>query len=142
MLPFLALVAPLPLRFGSLAPPLPIRCLVEDRPVDEADTCDAEAQYCTTSLGVRYLDTQIGDGDEATAASGSVVRVSFSASLLSSGEVIGASGGMRGPLRFALGRKRLVFWEDAIEGMCVGGTRRLLIPPSAKMTLRATNERM
>jgi hypothetical protein len=92
--------------------------------------------------GIKFLDVVVGSGEQATAGSSSVVRVAYTASLLSNGQEIGSTQRLGAPLRFALGSERLVFWEDAVEGMRVGGTRRLLVPPSAKLVLRASNQRM
>ena len=104
------------------------------------DSCDAETQYCTTSDGFKYIDTRIGTGDEVTAAEGSVVRVSYVASLLSNSQQIGKTNdGV--PLKFELGANKVVFWEDAVEGMRIGGERRVLVPPSAKLRLKDASQR-
>ena len=78
------------------------------------DSCDAETQYCTTSDGFKYIDTRIGTGDEVTAAEGSVVRVSYVASLLSNSQQIGKTNdGV--PLKFELGANKVAL---------LGGCRR------------------
>ena len=63
----------------------------------------------------------------------SVVRVSYVASLLGSGQRIGSMT----RFTFALNQSQsqLFFWEEAVTGMKVGGRRRLLVPPSAKMQI-------
>ena len=113
------------------APALPMRaCAVR---MCVAEECDAEEKYCTTVSGIKFLDDKIGEGEEATAEANSVVRVGYVASLLSTGDVLGSTQ----DLRFALGDNKLAFWEEAIEGMRVGGMRRLLVPPSAKLGLKS-----
>ena len=79
----------------------------------------------------------MGDGAEASATEGSVVRISYVASILGSGKRIGSTQ----RFTFVLGRSNLIFWEEAIEGMRVGGSRRLLVPPSAKLGLRDQKQR-
>ena len=103
----------------------------------EAPEKDESERYSVTEGGVKFLDTVVGTGDEATA--GSVVRIAYTASLLSSGEIIGPDGGQS--MRLELGQDKIVFWEEAVEGMRVGGTRRLLVPPSAKLQLRSESQR-
>ena len=128
-----------PVRYAARTSPLHMYDASPDEPVNEG--CDAEEKYCTTASGVKYLDQKVGQGEEATADGKSVVRIAYVASLLSDGREIGSTKGMRAPMRFAMGDGRLLFWEEAVEGMRVGGTRRLLVPPSAKMQLRAANQR-
>ena len=102
----------------------------------EDELCDTESQYCTTALGLRYIDTVVGSGDPISAASEDVITLDYECSLLSSGTVIystdPAKGG-RGPLCFQLSGSKMPFWEEAVAGMRVGGARRLLVPPSAKL---------
>ena len=117
----------------------PIRACSPNDLVDNdlVDACDAEEQYCVTASGIRYIDDEMGNGDEA--AAGSVVRVSYVASLMGSGQRIGS----KTRFTFALNEpSQLVFWEEAVTGMKVGGRRRLLVPPSAKMNLRDRNQRV
>ena len=39
------------------------------------------------------------------------------------------------------GANKVVFWEDAVEGMRIGGERRVLVPPSAKLRLKDASQR-
>jgi len=94
--------------------------------------CDAEEQYCTTAQGVKYIDTKVGDG--SVVEDGSVVQLNYICTLLSTGRVIHSTR-KKGPMRFAVGPGRLAMWEDAVQGMRVGGERRILIPPSASLSV-------
>lgn len=67
-----------------------------------------------------------GEGAEATA--GSVVAVDYVGVAYSTGEEFDASYG-RGPIQFPLGGGRVIAgWDQGIQGMKVGGRRKLIIP--------------
>jgi FKBP-type peptidyl-prolyl cis-trans isomerase FkpA len=84
----------------------------------------------TTSSGLQYEDTTVGDGAEAKA--GQRVSVHYTGWLYAS-EKAGAkfdSSKDRGqPFRFTLdGGEVIKVWDEGVQGMKVGGTRRLVIP--------------
>jgi len=69
-----------------------------------------------------------GDGDEAGA--GSQVRVHYVGVAYSTGEEFDASYNRGEPLEFRLGSGRVIpGWEQGVDGMRLGGRRRLVIPP-------------
>lgn len=69
-----------------------------------------------------------GDGDSATA--GTTVSAHYVGVAHSTGEEFDASWNRGGPLDFRLGVGQVIKgWDDGIEGMRVGGRRRLVIPP-------------
>ena len=69
-----------------------------------------------------------GDGERATA--GSTVSAHYVGVAHSSGEEFDASWNRGAPLDFRLGVGQVIKgWDDGIEGMRVGGRRRLVIPP-------------
>jgi peptidylprolyl isomerase len=69
-----------------------------------------------------------GDGDEATA--GSTVKVHYVGVAHSTGEEFDASYNRAEPLQFRLGAGQVIpGWDTGVEGMKVGGRRRLVIPP-------------
>ena len=85
----------------------------------------------TTPSGLQYEDTVAGSGDEARA--GRPVRVHYTGWLYENG-VAGAkfdSSKDRGqPFEFDLGAGMVIGgWDEGVQGMKVGGTRRLVIPP-------------
>jgi peptidylprolyl isomerase len=73
-------------------------------------------------------DETIGDGDEATA--GRNVTVHYVGVSWSTGEQFDASWDRMEPFQFGLGRRQVIQgWDDGVQGMKVGGRRRLTIPP-------------
>ncbi|WP_119153120.1 FKBP-type peptidyl-prolyl cis-trans isomerase [Caldimonas tepidiphila] len=85
----------------------------------------------TTPSGLQYEDTVPGTGPEAQA--GQHVTVHYTGWLYESG-VQGAkfdsSKDRRQPFDFPLGAGMVIRgWDEGVQGMKVGGTRRLVIPP-------------
>ena len=85
----------------------------------------------TTPSGLQYEDTVVGHGDEASA--GHYVSVHYTGWLWRDG-VKGAkfdsSKDRNDPFEFALGGGQVIKgWDEGVQGMKVGGTRTLLIPP-------------
>ncbi|WP_293000849.1 FKBP-type peptidyl-prolyl cis-trans isomerase [Nevskia sp.] len=84
----------------------------------------------TTSSGLQYDDVTLGDGAEAKA--GQHVSVHYTGWLYRDG-VAGTkfdSSKDRGrPFSFPLGGGRVIKgWDEGVQGMKVGGVRRLVIP--------------
>ena len=73
-------------------------------------------------------DETIGDGDEAVA--GQNVSVHYVGVSWSTGLQFDASWDRMEPFQFGLGRREVIRgWDDGVQGMRVGGRRRLTIPP-------------
>jgi peptidylprolyl isomerase len=73
-------------------------------------------------------DITVGDGPEATA--GDLATVHYVGVAHSTGEEFDASWNRGDPLRFPLGRGQVIAgWDQGVQGMRVGGRRRLVIPP-------------
>ena len=73
-------------------------------------------------------DETTGDGDEAT--SGSTVTVHYVGVAHSTGEEFDASYNRGEPLSFRLGAGQVIAgWDQGVQGMKVGGRRKLVIPP-------------
>ena len=73
-------------------------------------------------------DVTVGDGAEAT--SGSTVSVHYVGVAHSTGEEFDASYNRGAPLDFRLGVGQVISgWDQGVQGMKVGGRRRLVIPP-------------
>jgi len=80
-----------------------------------------------TDSGLKYDDTVIGDG--ATAEKGQTVSVHYTGWLID-GEKFDSSKDRNDPFQFPLGAGRVIRgWDEGVQGMKVGGTRRLTIPP-------------
>ncbi len=72
-------------------------------------------------------DLVVGDGDEAT--KGSKVTVHYVGVAFRSGEEFDASWNRNQPFEFALGKGQVIpGWDAGVEGMKVGGRRKLTIP--------------
>lgn len=84
----------------------------------------------TTASGLQYEDTIPGTG--ATAAAGQRVSVHYTGWLFNDGQQGGKfdSSKDRGqPFQFGLGAGQVIKgWDEGVQGMKVGGTRRLVIP--------------
>jgi FKBP-type peptidyl-prolyl cis-trans isomerase len=108
---FVSLTAPLPMAFGA------------------AD--GAPDKMSELRSGLKYTDTNVGTGAEAT--KGHKVSVHYTGWLYNNGEK-GAkfdSSLDRGqPFAFALGAGQVIRgWDEGVAGMKVGGKRTLIIPP-------------
>ncbi len=85
----------------------------------------------TTETGLQYEDTTPGTGAEARA--GTAVTVHYTGWLYNDG-VKGAkfdsSKDRNDPFEFDLGAGMVIRgWDEGVQGMKVGGTRLLVIPP-------------
>jgi FKBP-type peptidyl-prolyl cis-trans isomerase FkpA len=86
----------------------------------------------TTASGLQYLDTVTGSGDTAT--KGTKVTVHYTGWLYNDG-VQGAkfdsSKDRNDPFVFNLGAGMVIRgWDEGVDGMQVGGSRTLIIPPA------------
>jgi FKBP-type peptidyl-prolyl cis-trans isomerase FkpA len=88
----------------------------------------------TTPSGLHYEDTTIGSG--ATAQSGSEVTVHYTGWLYDPtsdngrGRKFDSSKDRHDPFKFDLGGGMVIRgWDEGVQGMQVGGTRVLRIPP-------------
>jgi FKBP-type peptidyl-prolyl cis-trans isomerase FkpA len=82
----------------------------------------------TTPTGLVIDDLVEGSGAAATA--GQHVTVHYTG-WLTDGTKFDSSRDRSEPFGFALGQGNVIAgWEEGVAGMCVGGLRRLVIPPS------------
>lgn len=73
-------------------------------------------------------DLIVGDGKEA--AAGDTVQTHYVGVAFSTGEEFDASWGREQPLAFRLGAGMVISgWDQGIQGMKVGGRRKITIPP-------------
>jgi peptidylprolyl isomerase len=76
-------------------------------------------------LGIE--DIVVGDGAEAT--KGAKVSVHYVGVAFSTGDEFDASWNRGAPFEFRLGKGQVIRgWDDGVEGMRVGGRRKLTIP--------------
>jgi FKBP-type peptidyl-prolyl cis-trans isomerase FkpA len=85
----------------------------------------------TTPSGLQYEDVVVGQGD--TAVAGKRVRVHYTGWLWQNGELgkkFDSSKDRGVPFTFQLdGGEVIGGWDEGVQGMQVGGTRVLIIPP-------------
>lgn len=110
-------------------------CGSEDAPPEEAGGPEdvvtgpvvcAEEEVVTES-GLRVEDLECGEGEEAT--TGDVVTVHY-VGTFEDGTQFDASRDHGQPFSFRLGGGDVIAgWDEGVQGMQVGGTRMLTIPP-------------
>lgn len=82
----------------------------------------------TTETGLIIEDLTEGTGD--TAAAGQTVSVHYTG-WLTNGNKFDSSKDRDDPFKFALGARQVIAgWDEGVQGMKIGGTRKLTIPPS------------
>lgn len=80
-----------------------------------------------TDSGLKYEDLVLGEGDAA--AAGKRVRVHYTG-WLTSGSKFDSSVDRNDPFVFNLGAGQVIRgWDEGVQGMQVGGKRKLTIPP-------------
>ena len=91
----------------------------------------AQSNMKETDSGLKYIDHQVGDGDEAVA--GKTVEVHYTGWLYVDGErgaKFDSSVDRGEPFSFRLGASQVISgWDEGVQGMKVGGKRELIIPP-------------
>ncbi len=102
----------------------------------------AQPQINETDSGLKYIDHQVGDGDEAV--EGKTVEVHYTGWLYVDGErgaMFDSSLDLDGgePLSFKIGaREVLGGFDEGVRGMRVGGKRELIMPPELGYGRRGT----
>ena len=77
--------------------------------------------------GLEIIEYKVGNG--AVAKAGDTVHVHYRGTLTKDGTEFDASAKRKRPITFPLGKGRVIKgWDQGIEGMKVGGLRKLLIP--------------
>ena len=82
----------------------------------------------STASGLVYEEVVVGEGAEACA--GQMVTVHYTGWLID-GSKFDSSKDRNDPFQFALGRGQVIGgWDEGVQGMKIGGTRKLTIPPA------------
>jgi len=96
--------------------------------MDEMDKPEIDFPDFEPPSDLVVTDITEGDGPEAT--SGSTVSVHYVGVAHSTGEQFDASYDRGDPLSFRLGIGQVISgWDQGVQGMKVGGRRKLVIPP-------------
>jgi FKBP-type peptidyl-prolyl cis-trans isomerase len=94
----------------------------------QAPSGGGSGQEVTTASGLKYTDTKVGTGAEAKAGQTAVVHYT---GWLTNGTKFDSSKDRGQPFTFPLGGGRVIKgWDEGVQGMKVGGTRKLTIPAS------------
>lgn len=87
---------------------------------------NSSSQEVTTSSGLKYVDQVLGTGDVAVAGKTTTVHYT---GWLENGKKFDSSVDRGQPFSFPLGGGRVIRgWDEGVEGMKVGGKRKLTIP--------------
>ena len=87
----------------------------------------AEEVVVTTASGLQYVDLVAGSGREAHAGETAIVHYTGK---LTNGTQFDSSKDRNEPFSFRLGAGRVIKgWDEGVEGMKIGGIRKLVIPP-------------
>ena len=93
---------------------------------DDSRNNSIEETTMKTSSGLEYEDMQIGSGDPAKASH--TVEVHYTG-WLKDGTKFDSSVDRKKPFSFTIGRGMVIEgWEEGVQGMRVGGKRKLIIP--------------
>ncbi|WP_342349566.1 FKBP-type peptidyl-prolyl cis-trans isomerase [uncultured Nitrospira sp.] len=87
----------------------------------------AEESMVTTPSGLQYVDLARGSGREAHAGETAIVHYTGT---LTDGTKFDSSKDRNSPFSFRLGAGSVIKgWDEGVEGMNIGGIRKLIIPP-------------
>jgi len=95
-------------------------------PFTEIDKQGKDMSSVTTDSGLIIEDIVVGEG--AVAEAGQQVSVHYTGWLLD-GTKFDSSKDRNDPFDFGLGRRQVIAgWDEGVQGMKIGGTRKLTIP--------------
>ena len=101
-------------------------CAQSQAPYGGGGSSASGGQEVTTASGLKYTDTKVGTGAEAKAGQTAVVHYT---GYLTNGTKFDSSKDRGQPFSFPLGGGRVIKgWDEGVQGMKVGGTRKLTIP--------------
>lgn len=92
------------------------------------DKTGGDEKVITTASGLKYVELKVGDGKEAK--QGSDVSVHYTGTL-ENGTKFDSSFDHGKPLELTIGKSPVIKgWTEGLQGMKVGGKRKLIIPPN------------
>ena len=119
------------IQLGGAAVALVLVSLIAPSPVAFAASDGASGKMSELPSGLKYTDTTVGTGTEAT--KGHKVSVHYTGWLYkdgAKGAKFDSSLDRGQPFAFALGGGQVIRgWDEGVDGMKVGGKRTLIIPP-------------
>jgi len=101
-------------------------CAQSQAPSGGGGSSASDGQEVTTASGLKYTDTEVGTGAEAKAGQTAVVHYT---GYLTNGTKFDSSKDRGQPFSFPLGGGQVIKgWDEGVQGMKVGGARKLTIP--------------
>ncbi|XP_039064325.1 peptidyl-prolyl cis-trans isomerase FKBP43-like [Hibiscus syriacus] len=123
----------------KMEPPVLSSPTKEQSVVDSKDK-NTNNQEIQLSNGIIIEEMEMGKPNGKIVSLGKKVRVHYTLKLKDSGEVIDSSAD-KGHLTFRLAEGKVPeLWKVGLDGMRVGGKRRLKVPPSVSFTKEGTSE--
>jgi len=99
---------------------------------ESSENTHSASSSTTSASGLIMEDMVVGDGDLAEA--GQQVSVHYTGWLTdgkTTGKKFDSSKDRNEPFEFSLGGRQVIAgWDEGVQGMKVGGTRKLTIPPN------------
>ncbi len=115
-----------PLRRASVCLIVVVTLILGSRNAMAGNEKEMNMQEVSTPSGLKYVDQVVGTGDVAVA--GKTVSVHYTG-LLENGKKFDSSVDRGQPFSFPLGAGRVIKgWDEGVQGMKVGGKRKLTIP--------------
>ncbi|KAI3428984.1 Peptidylprolyl isomerase [Psidium guajava] len=100
---------------------------------------DDDCQVRKLPNGLMIEELEIGNPDGKVVAPGKKISVHYVGKFMDNGRVFDSTIGGK-PLKLHLGSGEVMKgWDDGLDGMRIGGKRRLTIPPSLSYANRGTN---
>ena len=101
--------------------------LTAEPKVEESFEGDDADKVVTTKSGLKYVDLKVGNGAEAKL--GSAVSVHYTGTL-ENGKKFDSSVDRKEPFDLTIGKTAVIKgWTEGLQGMKVGGKRKLIIKP-------------
>jgi FKBP-type peptidyl-prolyl cis-trans isomerase FkpA len=95
--------------------------------IDQSTYGSGKMSQITTASGLVIEEVLVGEGAEARA--GQMVSVHYTG-WLTDGSKFDSSKDRNEPFEFPLGARHVIAgWDEGVQGMKIGGTRKLTIPP-------------
>ena len=115
-----------PLRNASVCLIIAVTLILGSGNAMAGNEKEMNMQEVSTPSGLKYVDQVVGTGDVAVA--GKTVSVHYTG-LLENGKKFDSSVDRGQPFSFPLGAGRVIKgWDEGVQGMKVGGKRKLTIP--------------
>lgn len=116
---------------------------VDESPHVAQGTISSSEQYIRTSSGLKYLDIKTGTGPAVRI--GNRVTVHYTGWLKGkfgiAGKKFDSSRDHNEPFQFIVGTGQVIpGWDEGVQGMMVGGIRKLIVPSSLGYGARGAGE--